>query len=116
MDHLPPALFRHDETGSDKDRELAGEGALAQSRCLDHLPCRKPTGLGSDQHSVGVESGGMRECRQGGQCFTGLHPSRNIDALMLRQILSENLDETMFARSEEHTSELQSLMRISNDV
>src|SRR3546814_6728962 len=50
------------------------EVALAQSRCLDHLPCRKPTGLGSDQHSVGVE------------------------------------------RSEEHTSELQSLMRLSYAV
>src|SRR3546814_6202098 len=90
-----------------------GEGeALVHRRLPVALGQAGPDGAVNLVGERGLEVGAARAERRAGQGQAAAHYLRHVD-LCLRAALERN---TAVARSEEHTSELQSLMRISYAV
>src|SRR3546814_9950351 len=105
-------LFRSEDIARPDDR-IGGNGGAASKR-LDH---HEAIGIGhawENQHvGAGISGGKRRPVKRAGKANLGISPHQPVAR---RAITDHDLRSGMTARSEEHTSELQSPMHISYAV
>src|SRR3546814_5304483 len=90
-----------DQTRTGQDRQMRRHGVLRDVEASGDIARCKAFGFMADQQPECLKSRGLRQCAQRGNRRFGFHISSIAD---------------ITSRSEEHTSELQSLMRISYAV